>query len=126
MLQTIDLFWIDHLEIMDHLRSSVNLRAYGQRDPLVEYKNEGLILFKNMLVSTDDQIIKLIPNMGMGAFAKEEERLRKNRENIKTISGSDDEPQKGHTVVKTDEEKIGRNDPCYCGSGKKYKKCHGK
>jgi len=63
-LQTIDMFWVEHLEAMDYLRSSVNLRAYGQRDPLVEYKREGLALFKSMQMSINAQIVGLLPNLG--------------------------------------------------------------
>ena len=63
-LQTIDMFWVEHLEAMDYLRSSVNLRAYGQRDPLVEYKKEGLALFKSMQMSINAQVITLLPTMG--------------------------------------------------------------
>ncbi len=63
-LQTIDMFWVEHLEAMDYLRSSVNLRAYGQRDPFIEYKREGLALFKSMQMSINAQIITLLPNLG--------------------------------------------------------------
>ncbi len=63
-LQTIDMFWIEHLEAMDYLRSSVNLRAYGQRDPFIEYKREGLALFKSMQMSVNSQVVSLLPNVG--------------------------------------------------------------
>jgi len=63
-LQSIDMFWVDHLEAMDYLRSSVNLRAYGQRDPLVEYKREGLQLFKSMQIAINGQVIGALPNLG--------------------------------------------------------------
>ncbi|HEY9480679.1 MAG TPA: preprotein translocase subunit SecA [Candidatus Paceibacterota bacterium] len=63
-LQSIDMFWVEHLEAMDYLRSSVNLRAYGQRDPLVEYKREGLALFKSMQMSVNAQVVSLLPNLG--------------------------------------------------------------
>lgn len=62
-LQTIDIFWMEHLEVMDHLRSSVSLRAYGQRDPLVEYKKEGTQLFKKLMISVDSQVLSVVPNM---------------------------------------------------------------
>ncbi|HEU5114594.1 MAG TPA: preprotein translocase subunit SecA, partial [Candidatus Paceibacterota bacterium] len=68
-LQTIDMFWVEHLEAMEYLRGSVNLRAYGQRDPLVEYKREGLQLFKSMQMSINAQIVSLLPNIGMAPGA---------------------------------------------------------
>lgn len=76
LLQTIDLYWIDHLELMEYLRSSVNLRAYGQRDPLVEYKKEGLRAFKDMQNGINDQVFSLLPTLGAGAFQAEEQKLR--------------------------------------------------
>lgn len=75
-LQAIDTFWVDHLEYMGYLRGSVNLRAYGQRDPLIEYKKEGRRLFEDMQQSVSEQIAKLVPQIGAGAFAAEEARLK--------------------------------------------------
>jgi preprotein translocase subunit SecA len=76
MLQTIDMFWVEHLEIMDYTRSSVNLRAYGQRDPLVEYKREGLRLFKEMQAAVTGQIIGLLPHVGSQVAPQEEVKLK--------------------------------------------------
>jgi preprotein translocase subunit SecA len=129
MLQTVDTLWVEHLEVMDYLRSSVNLRAYGQRDPLVEYKKEGLQLFKEMQWVINEKILHFIPSIGAGAFVREQEQLRATHEQAKSIAekeGSGTETQSQKPVVKNEEDKIGRNDPCYCGSGKKFKKCHGK
>ncbi len=119
ILQTTDVFWVEHLEVMDYMRSSVNLRAYGQRDPLVEYKREGLKLFKDMERAIGEEILKLIPQIKEEkSFFKETVRLTEGRENTEATSG---------VVVKASSGlKIGRNDPCPCGSGKKFKKCHGK
>ncbi len=119
-LQTIDLFWMDHLEMMDYLRGSVNLRAYGQRDPLVEYKKEGLRLYKDMEAGIEDTIFKAIPEIG-GQI--KEEALDDGKETFAEVEG--EEKQSTSSPV-TAENVPGRNDPCYCGSGKKYKKCHGK
>jgi preprotein translocase subunit SecA len=126
-LQTNDMFWIDHLELMDYARSSVNLRAYGQRDPLVEYKKEGVRLFKDMQESVNAHILQLLPAIGVGAFAREEQALKKAQERAVEVGG-----EGATTVAKASRpirnssgEKIGRNDPCFCGSGKKYKRCHG-
>lgn len=110
LLQSIDTFWVEHLETMDYLRSSVNLRAYGQRDPLIEYKKEALILFNNMQAGVYQQIISMIPNVGEGAFKKEEERLKENMKKAQQ-EGTNANPQKS-TGPKPGvaEEKIGRND----------------
>lgn len=107
LLQTIDMFWIDHLEIMEYVRSSVNLRAYGQRDPLVEYKKEGLRLFKEMEAGINNQVMSLIPTIGAGAFAAEEQQLRSVQKQAQLIGGSDIPTDMTHFM---DSEKIGRND----------------
>jgi preprotein translocase subunit SecA len=124
MLQAIDMFWVDHLEMMDYLRGSVNLRAYGQRDPLVEYKREGLGLFKEMQEAINAQIISLLPHIGAGAFVAEEEKLKETQKGMK-MAGAEGKSDNSHVSVKNKDE-AGRNDPCPCGSGKKYKKCCGK
>jgi preprotein translocase subunit SecA len=120
ILQTMDMFWVEHLEVMDYMRSSVNLRAYGQRDPLVEYKREGLQMFKNMEVSIGQEILKLIPQIvPKKSFYSEEVKLTEgmegDRNETKNIKSPENKSPEG--------EKIGRNDPCFCGSGKKYKSC---
>jgi preprotein translocase subunit SecA len=130
LLQTIDMYWVEHLEVMDYTRSSVNLRAYGQRDPLVEYKKEGLRLFKEMNAAIRGQVERLLPNVVPTVDGVPVDQTKNNdtselqeiHEKAVTIGkGSDNNTS---TVKK--EETIGRNDPCPCGSGKKYKKCHGK
>ncbi len=123
ILQAMDMFWVEHLEVMDYMRSSVNLRAYGQRDPLVEYKREGLQLFKNMELAIGQEIIKLIPQIKEdSSFKNEPVKLTETREGVEA---STTETQKTSTLAShTDDSlRIGRNDPCPCGSGKKYKKC---
>jgi preprotein translocase subunit SecA len=107
VLQAIDMYWIEHLEVMDYMRSSVNLRAYGQRDPLVEYKKEGLRLFKDMEISVFAEIAKIVPHIV-------ENKNYVNPEEAKLSKAPEE-------VIK----EVGRNDLCPCGSGKKYKKCHG-
>lgn len=108
LLQTMDNFWVDHLETMDYIRSSVNLRAYGQRDPLVEYKKEGLMLFRNLESSITAQIISVLPNVGQGAFAQEEEKLKEVVKNAKLITNN---TESGNNIPQsTGEDKIGRNE----------------
>lgn len=122
ILQTIDFFWVGHLETMDYLRGSVSLRAYGQRDPLVEYKKEGLRMFKDMEIAIQERVKELIPTVDAGAFAQEQERLQKQREHMKAM-GSEQEQEKSKQQPAQKKEEPNRNDPCPCGSGKKYKKC---
>ncbi len=126
-LQTADMFWVEHLEMMDYLRGSVNLRVYGQRDPLVEYKKDGLRLFKEMEESVEAEVVRLIPHIAVGAFLKEEEQMKKEVKQAQAAGGDDTAVERTLDTGPKNEagERIGRNDPCYCGSGKKYKKCHG-
>ncbi|MFA6463618.1 MAG: preprotein translocase subunit SecA [Candidatus Paceibacterota bacterium] len=120
-LQSIDFFWMDHLEMMDYLRGSVNLRAYGQRDPLVEYKKEGLRLFQEMEISISNMIKEAIPNIsGPITLEKIANTVEIHEE---TLGGG--EEKKPIPAQKNSSQEVGRNDPCPCGSGKKYKKCHG-
>ena len=105
VLQAIDFFWVEHLETMDHLRGSVNLRAYGQRDPLVEYRTEGMRLFKGMQSSINEHILSVLQGIGAEAVAAPSA--------LSSVNIINNTP------------KTGRNDPCPCGSGKKFKKCHG-
>jgi preprotein translocase subunit SecA len=124
ILQSIDLFWVDHLEMMDYLRGSVNLRAYGQRDPLIEYKKESLQLFKDLQISIMDQVIKLIPHVVSNAFRQEEERMKTIVRQAEIVTAENKGSAMPKQIVNS-ADKVGRNDPCPCGSGKKYKKCHG-
>ena len=119
-LQIIDMLWLEHLEAMDYLRSSVRLRAYGQRDPLIEYKREGLAMFKEMEANLVANITHMLPNVGGVHATSTEKNLQEVRESAENIS----KQSLGNRVSKSQE--VGRNDPCPCGSGKKYKKCHGK
>ncbi|GMU73908.1 MAG: protein translocase subunit SecA [Candidatus Campbellbacteria bacterium] len=125
MLQTIDIMWIDHLELMDYARSSVNLRAYGQRDPLVEYQKEGIRAFRSMQEAVRANILSMLPQVGAGAFAKEEENLRRERAKLQMIGG--DTSAAGAPVPAVAHDKIGRNDLVTVTNGKetkqmKYKK----
>ncbi|MBP9715371.1 MAG: preprotein translocase subunit SecA [Candidatus Pacebacteria bacterium] len=118
-LYTNDTLWMEHLEAMDYLRSSVNLRAYGQREPIVEYKKDGLQMFKEMEEVFKDQVFSFIMNINVEnkpVLPKEEPR----KEQIMVTNEASFKP---NSENKKDE--VGRNDLCPCGSGKKYKKCHG-
>jgi preprotein translocase subunit SecA len=102
MLRTLDIIWMDHLETMDSLRDSVRLRAYGQKDPLVEYKREGLAMFEKLLVAWQTQVVLTVFKVELK-----------------------EAPQTPKEQNAPSPKTIGRNDSCFCGSGKKYKKCHG-
>lgn len=119
ILQTIDVLWVEHLEVMDYMRGSVQLRAYGQRDPLTEYKREGLRVFKQMEETLMDEIIKAIPNIGGDVFMGEPEKLKEVHERAALVGESEGQQQ----VSNPSDNTVGRNDPCPCGSGKKYKYC---
>ncbi|HEX8751659.1 MAG TPA: preprotein translocase subunit SecA, partial [Nitrospira sp.] len=126
MLQVIDHHWKDHLLGMDHLRDGIGLRGYGQKDPLIEYKREGYELFAGMMerIKSDTLerlfLVQAVRNEGPQAapppvMSRPQPKLTLNR---------GEEPAPVQTIHRND-DKVGRNDPCPCGSGKKYKKCHG-
>lgn len=130
VLYVTDILWVENLETMEYLRSSVNLRAYGQREPLIEYRKEGLRLFKEMEQAFREQVISLIKTMNVDAknLPKEEEgsgSFVTSHVEPGTFGGVDNDPNtsKQAVVVSPAGDKIGRNDPCPCGSGKKWKKC---
>ncbi|MFA7192453.1 MAG: preprotein translocase subunit SecA [Candidatus Paceibacterota bacterium] len=117
-LYTTDNLWVEHLETMEYTRSSVNLRAYGQRDPLIEYKKEGLRLFRDMEAVFKEQVYSLVKTI----HVNDDNRVDDIEENKQIILSSE---ENNGPVQASAGDKIGRNDPCPCGSGKKYKKCHG-
>lgn len=113
MLRIIDEKWMDHIDAMDQLRNGIGLRAYAQKDPLIEYKFEAFEAFQSMVYSIKEDVVRYI--LRVRVVQKPEER--------KTVEGQAEETQKKPVRVG---KKIGRNDPCPCGSGKKYKKCCGR
>lgn len=119
-LYTTDTLWVEHLETMEHTRSSVNLRAYGQREPLIEYKKEGLRLFRELELNFKEQVYSLISKINVDIKDNSETEIVEERpELILSSSDGSDTP----ATVRRESKKIGRNDPCSCGSGKKYKLC---
>lgn len=124
LLQTLDGLWKDHLLQMDHLKEGIGLRGYGQRDPLLEYKKEGFLLFRNMMHQfTTDVVEKLfrVQVTSEASLAQTSPHIR-DRE----LSAFSKGPAPASQAVQHQGQKVGRNDPCPCGSGKKYKKCHGR
>ncbi len=115
MLRIVDEKWMDHLDAMDQLREGVGLRAYGQKDPLVEYKFESFDMFQNMIASIQEETVKKLFRVRVAPPQQAERRQVK--ENLYAAGG-----ERANQPVRRD-KKVGRNDPCPCGSGKKYKKC---
>jgi preprotein translocase subunit SecA len=132
LLQVIDQQWKDHLLNIDHLKEGIGLRGYGQRDPLVEYKRESFELFQSMMERIQDRVVKVLWKIELAGGSRENEREEAARvqralppqppRQQMTFSGAPKEPV---APTKRTQVKVGRNDPCPCGSGKKYKKCHG-
>jgi len=139
LLDTVDRQWKDHLLALDHLREGIGLRAYGQRNPLVEYKRESYALFEDMWERIEDHVVKFLYH------AEPVEKMEHKRQGVNTtmshpeaqaLKASHEQQEHaantpvgqpaGPATVRRQQPKVGRNDPCPCGSGKKYKKCHGK
>jgi preprotein translocase subunit SecA len=133
MLQTMDRLWVEHLTAMDEMRQGIGLKAYGQQDPLVAYKREAHDMWGQLLGNIRSTISHAIYHValaqptpqpatqsparvpvGAGVGAGRPMNLRENRQDTAAVPG-----------VKVNGKKVGRNDPCYCGSGKKFKRCHG-
>lgn len=121
LLYNVDVKWMDHIDAMDELKRGIGLRAYGQHDPVVAYRAEGFDMFDEMTRSIREDTVKLLLTVRV---ASEDDVKREQAAKVTSESGASDGSEKGRTVRKG--KKIGRNDPCPCGSGKKYKKCCGR
>ncbi|MGH9445367.1 MAG: SEC-C metal-binding domain-containing protein, partial [Terriglobia bacterium] len=127
LLQVVDIQWKDHLLAMDHLKEGIGLRGYGQRDPLVEYKRESYDMFEALMDRIEDESLRYLfllktPDEEEQMIREYQRRKRREQAEMQMVGAG--MAQKPQQVVRR-AEKIGRNDPCPCGSGKKYKKCHG-
>ena len=131
ILKIVDERWMDHIDSMDELKDGIGLRAYGQRDPVVQYRIEGFDMFEQMISDIQVNVVKILMN------ARKREGTPTRQESVKitgegfeeetiSLKGSAPTGEKSHTPYVNKEPKIGRNDPCPCGSGKKYKNCCGK
>ena len=135
ILQTMDNHWREHLAAMDYLRQGIHLRGYAQKDPKQEFKREAFTLFSSMLDNLKYDIIKLISSVDVSSQddvnAVENQRRAEQVNRVQFIHENDEQLTDNAyndnvtTTFKRDEKKVGRNDPCVCGSGKKYKNCHG-
>ena len=134
MLQSIDSHWRDHLAALDHLRQGIHLRGYAQKNPKQEYKREAFELFSLLLQTVRNEVTKLLMTVRIRS-AEEVENVSKEQPRLTDIAYNHGDtqdknpPQRNASKVDTfvrSQQKVGRNEPCPCGSGKKYKQCHGK
>ncbi len=128
MLQTIDSLWKDHLLNMDHLKEGIGLRGYGQKNPLQEYQKEGFDMFEEMAHRIQEDVVQKLFTVEIARERDAEElALRSARPQRVVLSHGTEKLEADRVApLRREGEKIGRNDPCPCGSGKKYKRCHGK
>jgi len=153
-LQSIDTHWMDHIDNMSHLREQVAFAGYAQRDPLIEYKDQGFRRFQELLAEVENTIVRTLLQADFTQFAPQsmEQRAEETLDGMQTnedqieqglghgVGGGNRQQKRQNTnpiVMNADDQahvaagqplasdKVGRNDPCPCGSGKKYKKCHG-
>ena len=131
MLKIVDERWMDHIDAMDELKDGIGLRAYGQKDPVVQYRIEGFDMFDQMVADIQLNVVKILMN------ARKREGTPIRQESVKitgegfegenvSLKGNTPNQEKSHTPIVNTQPKVGRNDPCPCGSGKKYKNCCGK
>ncbi|MCF7822317.1 MAG: preprotein translocase subunit SecA [Mariprofundaceae bacterium] len=125
LLNILDHHWKEHLLAMDHLRQSVGLRGYAQKQPIQEYKRESFELFSAMIDKIREQAMTTLHSVQIEQQPEVMEQKPKQPENVSYSRGEDEHAEAGHTY-KREQPKVGRNDPCPCGSGKKYKQCHGR
>ena len=129
MLKIVDEKWMNHIDNMDELKDGIGLRAYGQKDPVVQYRMEGFEMFDQMITDIKLDVVKLLMHL-----AKKENIVRQNKikitseglEGPRVQTVNNNQPAQKTTTVINNEPKVGRNEPCPCGSGKKYKNCCGK
>ena len=117
LLKVVDRKWMDNIDDMDQLRQGIGLQSYGSRDPLVEYKMAGYDMFNDMTDSIKEDTSRLIMHVRIEEKAE--------REQVAKVTGTNKDTTTKKEPVKRKAAKVGRNDPCPCGSGKKYKYCHG-
>ena len=118
LLKVIDVKWMDHIDNMELLRQGISMQAYGQKDPLVEYRNTGFDMFDEMTAAIQEEIVKLLLHI------KVEQKVE--REQVAKVTGTNKDDSAVRAPKKREAAKIYPNDPCPCGSGKKYKQCCGR
>jgi len=124
LLRVVDQKWMDHIDDMDRLRDGIGLRAYGQRDPVVEYKMEGSNMFEDMVAAIQEDTVRIMFHLPLDKQVQRREMPKVNaaQERASRAGQTGSGPRTPVRAV----PKVGRNEPCPCGSGKKYKNCHGR
>ena len=129
MLKVVDEKWMDHIDSMDELKNGIGLRAYGQQDPVVKYRIEGMDMFDEMISDIKVDVTKILMNIRRQGEARRQETVKITGAALEAIHSVDGGSKIGTDVdrtIRNEGPKVGRNDPCPCGSGKKYKNCCGK
>ena len=129
MLKVVDEKWMNHIDSMDELKNGIGLRAYGQKDPVVQYRLEGFDMFDEMINNIKTDVTKILMHIRAAGDTKRQETVKITGAALEAIHSVDGGSKIGTDVdrtVRNEGPKIGRNDPCPCGSGKKYKNCCGK
>jgi len=139
MLKVVDQKWMDHIDAMDELKDGIGLRAYGQKDPVVQYRIEGFDMFDEMVNAIKIDVVKILLHLKQIQKVERKETVKITGEGLKgaenaanVVAGNvrTERPQPNktqtNTPVKNETPQVGRNEPCPCGSGKKYKQCCGK
>ena len=125
MLKVVDEKWMDHIDAMDELKDGIGLRAYGQKDPVVQYRIEGSDMFDAMIADIRTDVVKIILNVHKSNDMRRKETVQITNASLENINGIDGDTT-NHEPIRNEGPKVGRNDPCPCGSGRKYKNCCGK
>ena len=120
LLQTLDQKWIDHLRNIDQLRDGIGLRGYGQKDPQLEFIREAYDMFSSLKHRILEDTVRFMFKLEV----RQESEVKSERSMEETKTNRDEGEESSSQPVRRSGEKIGRNDPCWCGSGKKWKKCH--
>ena len=130
MLKVVDQKWMDHIDAMDELKDGIGLRAYGQQDPVVKYRIEGMDMFDEMILDIKHDVVQLLMNLRKNEEVKRQETAKITGVALQNLKNLDADQSKVQTqinkTVVNQGPKVGRNDPCPCGSGKKYKNCCGR
>ena len=131
MLKVVDQKWMDHIDAMDELKNGIGLQGYGQKDPVVQYRIVGTDMFDEMIESIKVDVVKLMMNLRQQKDLRRAEQAKITNTALQAIRSVDggqstlENPDVDRTI-RRDTQKVGRNDPCPCGSGKKYKNCCGR
>jgi len=126
MLQTLDSLWKDHLLAMDHLKEGIGLRGYAQQNPLVEYQKEGFTMFEALMAVMQQDVVEKVFSVQVQRQQDVEQIQQQQKPQRVVMQHGDQSETPAAEPARREADKVGRNDPCPCGSGKKYKRCHGK